>query len=100
MATRHQSPLPSTHVSLYLKQGRESGLAAALGVSAIGPTARMILANVSHMALFCVSDADSLQEARSILRLRRPGAEAILAALEPGECIYQALEPLVKEAYQ
>ena len=80
-------------LSLYLKQGRETGLAAALGVSAIGPTARMILANCSHMALFCMSDAESLQEARNILRLRRPGAEALLAALEPGECIYRGPGP-------
>ena len=85
-------PDPSS-LSLYLKQGRESGLAAALGVSAIGPTARMILTNVSHTALFCMSDAESLQEARSILRLRRPGAEALLAALEPGECIYRGPGP-------
>ena len=80
-------------LSLYIKQGREFGLAAALGVSAIGPTARMILTNISHYLFFSMADAESLHEARNTLLLRRQGAEAILAALEPGECIYRGPGP-------
>lgn len=79
-------------LSTFLKQGREYGLAVALGISAVGPTARQILTNASHHFFFAMSDAESLQEASDTLVLP-PRAEGILPALEPGECIYRGPGP-------
>ena len=79
-------------ISLFLKQGREFKLAVALGLSAIGPTARMILTNASHYYFFTMSDADSLYEANKTLHLPH-GAEGILPSLKPGECLYRGPGP-------
>ena len=79
-------------LSLLLKQGREYGLAVCLGLSAIGPTARMILTNASHYFFFAMSDGDSLREARQTLLLP-PHAEGILPCLAPGECLYRGPGP-------
>jgi hypothetical protein len=78
--------------SYLLKQGREYGVAAALGISAVGPTGRQILTNASHYFFFSMSDAESLHEARQTLLLP-PHAEGILPALEPGECLYRGPGP-------
>lgn len=79
-------------ISMCLKQGRESGLAVCLGLSALGPTARMILTNANHHFFFALGDAESLQEASSTLVLPAD-AEAIFPALEPGQCVYRGPGP-------
>jgi hypothetical protein len=79
-------------LSTFLKQCREYGLAVALGISALGLTARQILTNASHHFFFAMSDAESLREASNTLLLR-PRAESILPALEPGECLYRGPGP-------
>ena len=79
-------------ISLMLKQGREFRLGVILGLSAVGPAARMVTTNASHFYAFSMSDAPSMFETRNTLVLP-PGAEAILPALEPGECLYRGPGP-------
>jgi len=79
-------------ISLMLKQGREFRLGVILGLSAVGPTARMVTTNASHFYAFAMADAPSMLETRNTLVLPR-GAEAILPALEPGECLYRGPGP-------
>ena len=68
------------------KQLRESGVAQILLLSALGPVSRQVLTNMVNICLLRVGDADSLMEARRTFLLR-PGAEAILPAMEDGQCI-------------
>jgi hypothetical protein len=79
-------------ISICLKQGRESGIAVALGISAMGPASRMVLTNTSYHFCFAMSDAESLMEAKRTLLLP-PGAEAIFPALRPGEVIFRGPGP-------
>lgn len=79
-------------ISLVLKQDRESGIAVTLSISALSPAARMILTNASHLFCYAMSDAASLAEAANAALLP-PGAEAILPAMRPGECLYRGPGP-------
>lgn len=79
-------------ISRCMKQGRESRIGVCLGLSALGPASRMILANATHHFFFAMGDAESLNDARNTLLLQ-PGAEVIIPSLERGECLYRGPGP-------
>ncbi len=73
-------------INTVLQMGRELGVMGVIGVHALGPVSREVLTNAPTTILFNFNDAESLLEARRMLLLP-PGAERVLPALRPGECI-------------
>ena len=71
-----------------LKQGREFGLMGVIGVSHMGGASRFVLTNAQYHMLFNMADAESVAEASNTLLLPE-GAEQLLPALQPGECLFR-----------
>lgn len=75
-------------LALLLKQGREFGIMAAIGVSFLGQVVQMIRSNISCHFAFTQPDNQSLIEAARTLMVPK-GGEGIFASLQPGECVFR-----------
>ncbi len=79
----HLSPL-----SAMARLGRELGLQATIGVSGLQNVAPHLLSSACYTMVFNVSDNESVMTARRALLLQ-PGAEHMLTALKPGQCLFR-----------
>jgi hypothetical protein len=68
--------------------GRELGMQSTLGVSNIQKVAPHLLSSACYTLVFNVSDTDSVIAARRALLLEA-GAELMLTALKPGQCLFR-----------
>ncbi|MFA7281364.1 MAG: hypothetical protein WC100_14870 [Sterolibacterium sp.] len=75
-------------LSQALRWGRELRLLFAIGLSRLSLAGGFVKAEPSYHMIFNQSDARSIREARETLLLP-PGAEAMLPALRPGQCIFR-----------
>ena len=73
-------------ITKVLRQGREFGIGVVIGVGSLGPVCQQILNSMSHELFFRMNDAHCRVAAARTLQLP-PGADAIIPALEPGECL-------------
>jgi len=75
-------------LSLMARLGRELGLQSTIGVSGLQNVAPHLLSSACYTMVFNVSDIDSVMTARRALLLE-PGAEHMLTALKPGQCLFR-----------
>lgn len=70
------------------KQGRENGVACWLSVAELTVLSRLTAASTNHHFAFAPADGVARNAAAAALDLRG-GADSILPALRPGECVYR-----------
>jgi hypothetical protein len=75
------SPLTRLH-----RQGREFGLGCCISVGAINPVSQVILQQCNYQFFFAMADANCRMAAARSAQLPY-GADAIVPALKPGECL-------------
>ena len=75
-------------LSAMARLGRELGMQSTIGISALQNVAPHLLSSACYRMIFNLSDAESVITARRALLLE-PGAELMLTALKPGECLFR-----------
>lgn len=75
-------------ISLLARLGRELGLQATVGISSLQNTAPHFLSSACYTMVYNVSDTNSVIAGRRALLLP-PGAEHMLTALRPGQCLFR-----------
>lgn len=70
------------------RKGRSSGISLVLGLNALGPISRTVVADVNYLFIGRIEDEKGLQEAANTLVLPRM-ATGILPGLRPGEFLFR-----------
>lgn len=75
-------------ISQIMKQGREFGVGVVLGLTRIRGASPFVLSNAQYHMIFGTGHEESVKDAAQTLLLPR-GAEQILPALRPGQCLFR-----------
>jgi hypothetical protein len=83
-------------IPMLAKQGRELGVQLALGASHVTGMSDLITENLHTLILLQQFNPKSLRAAAQFLA--QPGGEALLGALEPGQCLFRLAEGWTRHA--
>jgi len=75
-------------IAQLLRMGREYGILTCVGLGALGHVSKFVSASFQYTFIFNISEGEQIGHVKRTLVLP-PGAEQMLPALKPGECIFR-----------